>query len=81
MSRHRHDIVDTYQGLMAFGFSREEDERSLIVFMQKFSDDDMMKLICSRLSDEEIGDLVDQITGLMKTHLTEEEYHRYFLKD
>jgi len=67
--------------MMAFGYSREEDERSLIAFLQKFSDDHLMRLLCSRLGDSEIEKVVDCLTGLMKTHLTEVEYHRYFLKD
>lgn len=81
MRRHRHEFVETYNGMMAFGYSREEDERSLIVFLQKFSDDDFMKLLSSRLNDSEIDDLVDRLTGLMKKHLSEEEYHHCFLKE
>jgi hypothetical protein len=81
MRRHRHDFVEKYQGMMAFGYSREEDERSLIVFLQKFSDDKLMQLLRSRVSDSEIENLVDLLTGLMKRHLSEEEYHHYFLKD
>jgi len=81
MVRHRHEFVETYEGMMAFGYSREEDERSLIAFMQKFSDDEFIKLLGSRLSDAEIEELVDCLTGLMKKHLSEQEYHRYFLKD
>ena len=81
MRRHRHDFVEKYQGMIAFGYSREEDERSLIAFLQKFSDDDLMQLLSRRVSDSEIEDLVDLLTGLMKKHLSEEEYHRYFLKD
>ncbi len=81
MVRHRHEFVKTYDGIMAFGHSREEDERSLIAFLQKFSDDDLMKVLSSRVSDSEIEELVDRLTGLMKMHLSEEEYHHYFLKD
>jgi hypothetical protein len=81
MRRHRHDFVEKYQGMMAFGYSRKEDERSLIVFLQKFSDDDLMQLLRSRVSDAEIENLVDLLTGLMKKYLSEEEYHHYFLKD
>ena len=81
MRRHRHEFVETYDGMMAFGYSREEDERSIIVFMQKFSDDDLMKVLSNRLSDSEIEELVNHLTDLMKRHLDEEEYHRYFLKD
>ena len=81
MSRHRHEFVERYAGMIAFGYSREEDEGSLIAFLQKFSDDDVMKLLSSRLSDSEIEELIDLLTSLMKKHLSEEEYHRYFLKD
>ena len=81
MSQHRHEFVEKYDGMMAFGYSREEDERSLVVFVQKFSDDDLMMLLASRLSDSEIEELVDRLTGLMKKHMSEEEYHRHFLKD
>ena len=81
MRRHQHEFVETYEGMMAFGYSREEDERSLIAFLQKFSDDDLMELLSGRLSDSEIEALVDYLTGLMKKHLSEEEYHRLFLKD
>ena len=81
MRRHQHEFVETYDGMMAFGYSREEDERSLIAFLQKFSDDDLMELLSGRLSDSEIEALVDHLIGLMKKHLSEEEYHRYFLKD
>ena len=35
MRRHRHEFVEEYDGMMAFGYSREEDERSLIAFLQK----------------------------------------------
>ena len=81
MPRHRHDFVEKYQGMMGFGYSREEDESSLIVLLQKFSDDELMQLLCGRISDSEIESLVDLLTGLMKKHLSGEEYHRYFLED
>jgi len=81
MRRHRHDFVEKYQGMMAFGYSREEDERSLIVFLQKFSDDELVQLMSKRFSDSDIENLVDLLSGLMKKHLSEEEYHHYFLKD
>ena len=81
MRRHHHDFVEKYQGMMAFGYSREEDESSLIVLLQKFSDDELMQLLSRRVSDSEIEGLVDLLTGLMKKHLSGEEYHRYFLKD
>lgn len=81
MQVHSHRFVETYQGPVAFGLAREVDEASLIVYLQKFSDDHLMEILRSRLSDEEIHGVVDFITGLLKRHLTEDEYHRLFLKD
>jgi hypothetical protein len=81
MPRHRHDFVESYEGMIAFGYSRETDEYSLVAFLQKFSDDDLMRLLSKRLTDAEIEYLVDVLSGLLKTHLSEEEYHRYFLKE
>ena len=81
MRRHHHEFVEKYQGMMAFGYSREEDESSLIVLLQKISDDELMQLLSRRISDSEIESLVDLLTGLMKKHLSGEEYHRYFLKE
>ncbi|MCJ7772261.1 MAG: cytoplasmic protein [Desulfobacterales bacterium] len=81
MSNHSHDFVETYQGLVAFGFNRETDENTIIYYLQKFSDDDLMNHIVKRLSDEELGKIFDLISGLLKKHLTEDEYHNQFLKD
>ena len=81
LARHTHEFVENYNGMIAFGFSRADDEGSLIAFLQKFSDDDLMKLLAPRLSDHEIETLVNLLTGLLKTHLTDKEYHERFLKD
>jgi hypothetical protein len=79
--KHRHTFVDTYDGMVAFGFSRETDEKSLIYYLQKFSDDDLMNLLVPRMSDEEINTLFELIGSTMRKHMVEEEYHQYFLKD
>jgi len=81
MKKHRHNFVEEYDEMVAFGFSREIDEKSLMFYLQKFSDDDFLEVLVPRLSDEEITHLFDQISNLMRKHLTEEEYHGYFLKD
>ena len=80
MSNYSHRFVETYQGPVAFGLSREVDEASLIVYLQKFSDDRLMEVLRNRLSDEEIREVHDRITDLLKKHLTHEEYHQHFLK-
>jgi len=81
MAEHKHAFVETYDGMVAFGFSRKTDEKSLMVYLQKFSDDDLLNRLIPRLSDKEITRLLDEMSLLMREHLTEDEYHELFLKD
>ncbi len=81
MPAHKHTIVEQYDGMVAFGLSREVDEKSLMYYLQKFSDDDLVKILVPRLSDEEIDRLFALISELMRNHLSDTEYHRLFLKD
>jgi len=81
MNKHKHRFVEDYDELVAFGFSREVDEKSLMYYLQKFSDDDFLQVLVPRLADEEIVGLFEYMSDLMRKHLVEEEYHQYFLKD
>lgn len=82
MGKHKHEFVNTYdEGSIVFGMSREMDEKSSIAFLQKFTDDDLMELLVKRLSDSEINEVLDLVTRVLKKHLSEEEYHQYFLKE
>ncbi len=81
MKMHTHNFVETYRGLVGYGADRETDENTIIYYLQKFSDDQFMKLITKRMSDAEMLELFDLINRLLKNHLTEAEYHRHFLKD
>ena len=81
MPKHSHRFVEEYDGLVGFGASREEDEATVIYYLQKFSDDQLMELIRERMSDEDLEELFNLIGRLMKKYLTEEEYHTYFLKE
>ena len=81
MLKHNHRFVEEYDGLVGFGASREEDEATVIYYLQKFSDDQLMALIRQRMSDEDLEGLFNLIGRLIKKHLTEDEYHAYFLKD
>lgn len=60
---------------------RETDEAALIVYLQKFADDEFMAVMRNRLTGEEIEELFNLLNRLLKTHLIEEEYHRLFLKE
>lgn len=66
---------------ICFGLNRETDERSLAAFIQKFAEPIFLQTIISRLEDAEITAILDFLSGLMHKHLSEEEYHRLFLKD
>lgn len=76
-----HRFAEEYGGLLAYGLDRKTDEDTLICYLQRFSDDALMKAIIPRLSDDEISGLFDTVTGLMRAHLSEAEYHRLFLKE
>jgi hypothetical protein len=81
MTLHSHRFVESYDGLVGFGLNRETDENTVICYLQKFSDDRLMSLLRSRMSDGELKALFDQLSGLLRKHLSEDEYHRYFLKE
>jgi hypothetical protein len=81
MALHTHHFVETYDGLIGFGLDREVDENTVVCYLQKFSDDELMSQLIQRLSDEELSEVFDLISRLLKKHLSEPEYHRLFLKD
>ena len=81
MSTHSHEFVETYDGLVGFGSDRITDENTVIYYLQKFSDDRLMKTIIKRLSDEELSEIFLLITRLLKIHLINSEYHQIFLKE
>lgn len=66
---------------IAFGLDRDTDERSLQLFLERFARPELLAALVPRLSDQEIIALLDLLSGLMKNHLREAEYHRLFLQD
>jgi hypothetical protein len=78
---HTHNFVENYQGLVGYGADRETDENTIIYYLQKFSDDKLMATLTQRMADEELLEIFEFITRLLKKHLTESEYHNLFLKD
>lgn len=81
MSKHSHHFVDNYRGFVGLGFDRETDERTIQYYLQKFSDDTLMENLISKLSDDELEEIFSLLSRLLKTHLSEPEYHRLFLRD
>lgn len=81
MSEHTHDFVENYDGLVGFGLNRETDENTVRYYLQKFSDDRLTEKLIPMMSDSELEEIFYLISKLLKTHLTEDEYHHHFLKE
>jgi hypothetical protein len=77
---HTHRFVEEYDDDIGFGFNRQIDENTIVVYLQKFSDDTLMENLLGKLNDTELEEIFNLVTRLLKKHLTGEEYHRLFLK-
>lgn len=64
---------------MFFGLDRATDEQSLITFLKQFSEDRLLGTLVPLMSEEEIHQVVDLLTMVMRNHLSGEEYHSLFL--
>jgi len=81
MAKHSHAFVETFDGMVGYGLERQTDEDTLQVYLQKFSDDDVMKTILKRMTDDDLDAVFEMVSRMLSKHLTDEEYHRLFLKD
>jgi hypothetical protein len=81
MIKHSHRFVDTFDGFLGYGLDRESNENTVHLYLQKFSDDDLMKTILKRMTDEDLAELFEITGKMLKKYLTDPEYHRLFLKD
>ncbi|MCI5163510.1 MAG: hypothetical protein D3917_16105 [Candidatus Electrothrix sp. AX5] len=66
---------------ICFGLDRKLDEQSLALFLRLFAQDKLLDALIPRLEEDEITDLVQQLTELLHKHLAEKEYHELFLGD
>jgi len=81
MNDHSHSFVENYQGFVGFGFNRETDENTVVYYLQKFSDDNLMETLIKKMSDQELAELFNLMGRILKKHLTEPQYHALFLKE
>jgi len=81
MAKHTHEFVEIFDGFIGYGLDRQGNEDTLKYYLQKFSDDQLMDLVLKRMTDSELDELFDLVGTIMKNHLTEPEYHTFFLKD
>jgi hypothetical protein len=66
---------------MCFGLSEDLDKDSFACFLQIAGEKKFAETLAKRLNSEEILHFVDSFTGLLRKHLSEDEYHTLFLKD
>ncbi|OPY66050.1 MAG: hypothetical protein A4E63_02693 [Syntrophorhabdus sp. PtaU1.Bin050] len=81
MARHSHCFVETFNGIVGYGLDRQTDEDTVQVYLQKFSDDHLMKAILKRMSDDDLTEIFEVTSKMLKKYLTEPEYHLLFLKE
>jgi len=76
-----HHFIQEYKGLGAFGMDRATDEETIMFYLQKFSEDTFLSALLPRLSDAELEEIYLFVNQMIKQHMSEDEYHRLFLKD
>ena len=81
MTKHSHRFVETYDGLLGYGLDRQTNENTVQVYLQKFSDDQLMQTILKRMTDDDLTDVFEFTSKVLKKYLTEPEYHQLFLKE
>ena len=81
MAKHSHNFVETFDGFSGYGLDRESNENTVQMYLQKFSDDRLMKTILKRMTDEDLTEIFDFMGKMLKKYLTEHEYHQLFLKE
>lgn len=64
-----------------FGLTPERDRESCSTYLQILGRRDLAQTLSARLSPEEIEQLVELTSSLMRRHLSKQEYHRLFLGD
>ena len=75
------ELTPPAAGEICFGLNRQTDEQSLAAFLQLFGDKELLATLIPRLEDQEIIEIVDFLSVVMRKHLKENEYHRLFLGD
>lgn len=81
MAKHSHNFIETFDGFLGYGLDRQSDEDTVRFYLQKFSDDILMETILKRMSDDDLNELFNVVSKMLKTYLSEPEYHSLFLKD
>jgi hypothetical protein len=71
--------IEPYQ--MCFGLTTQLDKESFSCFLQLAGRKEFADVFADRLSSAEIEIFVNSFMVLLRRHLSEDDYHRLFLKD
>jgi len=71
--------LDPHQ--MCFGLNRDLDRSSISCFLQLMGNPALTETLAQRLTSEEIQEISHYLTGVLKTALSEDEYHELFLQE
>ncbi len=66
-------------GAICFGLSPVLDRRSCAAYLQLLGQAELAQTLSARLSEQEIEELIGLTSGLMRKHLSTQEYHTLFL--
>jgi hypothetical protein len=67
MTDHSHRFIEEFDGFIGFGLNPESDMDTVTYYLQKFSDDQLMRLLRTRLTDEERQAIFDLLSGLLRS--------------
>ena len=81
MAKHSHRFVETFDGILGYGLDRQSNEDTVQLYLQKFSDDHLMKTILKRMTDDDLTGVFEITSKMLTKYLTEPEYHQLFLKE
>jgi len=65
---------------ICFGLNRELDQSSISCYLQLIGRQELADTLASRLSGEEIEEILNLFSRLLKKHLSGNEYHTLFLQ-
>jgi hypothetical protein len=81
MKKHSHKFAEEFDDFPGYGLDRRTNEDTVQLYLQKFSDDELMKTVLKRMTDDDLDEIFEIVSKMLKTYLTEPEYHKLFLKD
>lgn len=74
-------FCQTFDGFSGYGLDRQSNENTVQLYLQKFSDDHLMETILKRMTDDDLTEIFEITSKMMKKYLTGPEYHQLFLKE